>query len=170
MNKFKQILTALTFLFLTIFATSVAQANTEKHQFQVSADLGMITGSDGLDTSFDFALEPEFFILDKLSVSFRFDATAGELDSVQLGGRVRYYFDIPNHDRWNVYVGAGAGIVINTNDGGSNFGDIALPVVGIQYDLTDNIKLGSDFSFDILFGNDSAIAARIMPIQFRWAF
>ncbi len=170
MFKIKQLLTSLTLLFLLVFSFSAAQASTEKHQFQISADLGMITGSNGLDTSFDFAIEPEFFIMDKLSVSFRFDVTTGEFDSVHLGGRVRYYFDIPDHEKWSVYVGAGAGFIINTNSGGDNFGDIALPVVGFQYDLTDHIKIGSDFSFDILFGDDTAIAARIMPIQFRWAF
>ncbi|MBF0493409.1 MAG: outer membrane beta-barrel protein [Deltaproteobacteria bacterium] len=170
MNKIKQLITSSTFLITLLLALGSAQASTENHQLQISTDLGMISGSEGLGTSFDFAIEPEFFVMDKLSLSFRFDVTAGDLDSIYLGGRVRYYFDIPNHEKWNVYVGVGGGVVMSTNSGGNNFGDIAIPVVGIQYDLTDHIKLGSDFSFDILLGDNTAIAARIMPIQFRWAF
>lgn len=169
-NKFKQLLTILSISSCIILASPKLQASTESRQLQVSADLGMMAGSDNVDTSFDFALEPEFFIFDKLSASFRFDVTAGDLDSVHLGSRIRYYFDVPDHDKWSVYVGAGAGFIINLDNGGHHYGDIALPVVGFQYDLTDNIKIGSDFSFDILIGDDSAIAARIMPIQFRWAF
>ena len=164
----RQLRFSLVSLFI-LFLSSSLYANTQKHTLQVSGDLGMFVASDGLDASFDFAIEPEFFIIDNLSASFRFDVTAGDLDSVTLAGRVRYYLDIPNHEKWSVYFGAGVGVLINLD--GPNFADHSLPVVGFQYDFSDHIKIGSDFSFDILLNGDStAIGARIMPVQFRWAF
>lgn len=148
---------------------ATAQASTERHQFQLGMGPGVFVGTNHLDASFDFDVEPEYFVTDNISASFRFDITAGGLDSVHLGGRFRYYFDLKNHPRWNIYVGAGAGGIIGFNGGG--FGDFAIPVFGFQYDLTDHIKIGSDVSFDIVFNGDrAAFATRLMPIQFKWAF
>lgn len=157
---------------LTLFIPLSSQANTEKGQFQLGAGLGLFVGSDNLDAAFDIDIEPEYFITEHVSLSGRFDGTVGGTDSVGFGARFRYYFDIPNHERWNVFVGAGAGFVIAFNPGNdSTYGDIAIPVFGFQYDITKHIKLGSDVSFNILFnGNDAAFATRLMPLQFKWAF
>lgn len=159
----------LSFFSLAFFISSQAQASTESHQFQLTVGPGIFVGSKGLDPSFDFNVEPEYFFTNHMSASFRFDITAGGIDSVHLGGRFRYYFDLPNHSRWNLYVGAGAGGIINLDGGG--YGDFAIPVFGYQYDLTKHIKFGSDISFDIIFNkHEAAFATRLMPIQFKWAF
>ncbi len=158
-------------LCLSVYANTSGTANaaTEKHQFQLDMGPGVFVGTDHLDASFDFNLETEYFITQHISASFRFDVTAGGLDAAHLSARFRYYFDIPNHTKWNIYLGAGAGGIIGFHGGG--LGDFALPVFGFQYDLTDHIKIGSDVSFDIVFNdNNAAFAARLMPLQFKWAF
>lgn len=156
-------------LTISMLTTPLANAGTEKHQFQLDMGPGVFVGTDHLDASFDFNIEPEYFITEHVSASFRFDITAGGLDAAHLSARVRYYFDLPHHNKWNIYLGAGAGGIIGFNGGG--YGDFALPVFGFQYDLTDHIKIGSDVSFDIIFnGDNAAFAARLMPIQFKWAF
>jgi len=165
------------FFFIALFVSStlfpsLSQADTHKHQFQLGAGVGLFVGSDNLDAAFDIDLEPEYFITEHISLSGRFDGTVGGTDSVHFGARFRYYFDIPNHERWNLYAGAGAGFMIAFNPGNdSTFGDFAIPVFGFQYDLTKHIKLGSDVSFDIIFdSHNAAFATRLMAIQFKWAF
>lgn len=170
-KSFKQLSKFIFFSFfaLTFFISSHVKASTESHQFQLTVGPGIFVGSKGLDPSFDFNVEPEYFFTNHMSASFRFDVTAGGINSVHLGGRFRYYFDLPNHSRWNLYVGAGIGGIINLDGGG--YGDFAIPVFGYQYDLTKHIKFGSDISFDIVFNkHEAAFAARLMPIQFKWAF
>jgi hypothetical protein len=159
-------------LVLSMITGRFAQASTEKHQFQLGTGVGVFVGTDGLDASFDIDIEPEYFLTQHVSISGRFDGTVGGVDSVHFSGRFRYYFNFPNHNRFSIYVGAGAGFIVAFNGPGTTgFGDFAIPVFGFQYDLTKHIKLGSDISFDIVFNGDGAeFATRLMPIQFRWAF
>lgn len=169
LHKYIRFFSALFVISLTLLSLSPAFASTQKHSLQLGSGVGLFVGSEGFDASFDFDLEPEFFVTDHASLSFRFDLTVGGFDSAHLGSRFRYYFDIPNHERFSLYIGAGGGVIVNFH--GSNFGDIAVPVFGFQYDLTDHIRLGSDVSFDIVFnGSNAAFATRLMPIQFKWAF
>ncbi|MFO1520138.1 MAG: hypothetical protein U1F57_10825 [bacterium] len=157
-------------LCFTFLASSPSQASTSRHQFQLGTGFGVFVGTKGLDPSFDIDLEPEYFLTDHISLSFRFDGTVGGVDSVHFGGRFRYYLTFAQHPRFSIYFGAGAGGGV-VFDGGGGFGDIAIPVFGFQYDLTKHIKLGSDVSFDIVFNsNDVAFATRLMPVQFKWAF
>ncbi len=165
-------LQGLVFVFaLTLFSFffSSAQASTSRHQFQLGTGVGVLFGSGALDPSFDFDLEPEFFLTDHMSVSFRFDATVGGLDSVFFGGRFRYYLTFVDHSKWSVYFGAGAGGMIRFD--GDDLGDIAIPALGFQYDLTDHVKIGSDVSLDLIFGGDDFdVGMRLMPLQLKWAF
>ncbi len=167
--KLSSLIIILSFFIVGFSTFSDAQASTESHQFQLTVGPGIFVGSKEIDPSFDFNVEPEYFFTKNMSASFRFDVTAGGIDSIHLGGRFRYYFDLPNHSRWNLYIGAGAGGIINFDGGG--YGDFAIPVFGYQYDLTKHIKFGSEISFDIVFNKqEAAFATRLMPIQFKWAF
>lgn len=167
-QNLKKALFIVSFVLLGVHAMP-AKAATNARQFQLSGGFGVFVGTEGLDAAFDFSLEPEFFFTEHATLSFRFDLTAGGTDSAQLGARFRYYFDIPNHSRVNLYVGAGIGFVINFD--GADFGDAALPVFGWQYDLTEHLKIGSDVSFDILFnGDDVAFGVRLMPAVLKYAF
>ncbi|MBL7685179.1 MAG: outer membrane beta-barrel protein [Deltaproteobacteria bacterium] len=167
----KRILLSLLFVALSLFSIETAQAATKKHQFQLGTGLGLFAGNKGIGTSFDFDLEPEFFITDHISASLRLDFTVGRADTIHVGARGRYYLTFANHQKWSVYFGMGFGGIFNLNSGGGNYGDLALPVVGFQYDFNDHIKLGSDVSLDIVFGQgDVGIATRLMPVQFKWAF
>jgi len=168
-GKFKTFfIAAAMFVCVGAFA-SRADAATQARQFQLNGGFGLFVATDGLGPSFDFSLEPEFFFTEHATLSFRFDLTVGDVDSAHLGGRFRWYFDIPGHDKVNLYVGAGIGGVINFN--GSNFGDAQLPVFGWQYDLTPHFKLGSEISFDILFnGNFVGFGTRLMPVVLKYAF
>jgi len=154
---------------LMLASSSPARASTQDGQFQLGTGVGVFVGSDGLDASFDFDIEPEYFVTQHVSISGRFDITAGGVDSVHFGARARYYLTFANHSKWSIYFGGGAGVIIDFD--GNAAGDIAVPVFGFQYDLTDHIKLGSDVSFDIVFdGDDAAFATRLMPVQFKWVF
>jgi outer membrane protein with beta-barrel domain len=164
---------ALSVLFLFVAANLAlsrpTQAATSKGQFQLGTGVGVFAGTKGLDASFDFDVEPEYFVTEHVSISGRFDITAGGTDSVHFGARARYYFTLNNHTKWSIYVGGGAGAIIDFD--GNVAGDIAIPVFGFQYDLAKHVKLGSDVSFDIVFdGDEAAFATRLMPVQFRWAF
>jgi hypothetical protein len=135
----------------------------------LNGGVGVFVGTEGLGASFDFSLEPEYFFTEHNSLAFRFDITVGDTDAIHLSGRWRYYFELGN-PRINIFVGAGMGGAINIDDGG-NFGDVALPVFGWQYDLGDHLKIGSDVSFDIVFDDDDvAFASRLMPLVLKWAF
>src|SRR5437868_5430445 len=152
-KKLKQFTFSLFFASLLCFGTaSTAHASTTARQFQLNGGLGVFAGTDGVDANFDFSLEPEFFFTEHNALSFRFDITAGHITTFQLGGRWRYYFDIPKHEKVNLYVGLGIGGVINVD--GANFGDAAIPVFGWQYDLGQHFKIGSDVSFDITFNSN----------------
>lgn len=146
-----------------------AQAETRARQFQLQGGFGVFVGTDGLDAAFDISLEPEFFFSEHASLSLRLDGGIGGVDTFHIGPRFRYYFDIPSAPKFNIFVGAGIGYVANFD--GADFGDVALPVFGFQYDLTEHFKIGSDFSFDIVFnGNDVGFAARLLPLVLKWAF
>jgi hypothetical protein len=148
---------------------NAAWANTESHQFQFNGGLGVFVGTEGIDASFDISLEPEYFITEHNSISFRMDFTVGGFDAFHASGRWRYYFDIPKHERINIFVGLGMGGGVGFHGGG--FGDAAIPVFGWQYDLTPHLKIGSDVSFDIIFtSNNAAFAARLMPAVIKYAF
>jgi hypothetical protein len=169
-RKFQKSAMLLAFagLLLTLCSTRV-HASTESRQFQLNGGFGVFTGSEGLGAAFDWSLEPEFFFTKHNSLSFRFDLTVGGTDSAHLGARYRYYFDIPSAPKFNIFVGLGFGGIIGFHGGG--LGDAAIPVFGFQYDLMKHFKLGSDFSFDIVFnGNNAAFAARLMPLVLKWAF
>jgi hypothetical protein len=158
----------LAAFFFGMFSSTV-HANTDARQLQLNGGLGVFVGTEGLDASFDFSIEPEYFITEHNSVSFRFDVTVGSLDSVQFSARYRYYFDIPRHPKINIFVGAGFGG--GTSFGGRGFGDFAIPVFGWQYDVTHHFKVGSDVSFDIFFtSNNAAFATRLMPVVLKYAF
>jgi len=149
------------------FFCSPVKASTQARQFQLNGGVGVLVGTEGLGASFDFSLEPEFFFTEHNTLSFRFDITAGKLDSAHLGARWRYYFNITQ--RIDIFVGLGIGGIINFNGGG--FGDAALPVFGWQYDLGEHLKIGSDMSFDLIWNNNNvAFAARLMPAVLKWAF
>lgn len=166
-KKFFQWVFAVIFLGLGLPGT--LHADTRARQFQLQGGFGLFTGTDGLGVSFDMSLEPEFFFTEHTSLSLRLDGTVADVDSFGVGSRFRYYFDIPSAPRFNIFVGAGIGFVAQF--GGPDFGDAALPVFGFQYDLTDHFKIGSDFSFDILFnGNNTAFATRLLPVVLKWAF
>jgi hypothetical protein len=167
--SWRKTLFSLSALWILAAAPATVRAATEARQFQLSGGFGVFVGTGGLDAAFDFSLEPEYFFTEHVSLSFRFDITAGGTDSAQLGARFRYYFDIPKHSRINIYIGAGMGFVINFN--GADFGDAAIPVFGWQYDLTEHLKIGSDISFDILFNGDNAeFGTRLMPAVLKYAF
>jgi len=145
----------------------VARADTSARQIVLNFPLGVAVGSEGLGASFDIGLEPEFFFTKHTSLSFRFEGTVGDTDTIHVGTRFRYYFNVAS--RVDVYVGAGIGFVANFD--GADFGDAALPVFGWQYDLTHHLKIGSDISFDIVFnGNNVAFLSRLMPVVLKWAF
>ncbi len=145
-----------------------SQASTQARQFQLNGGAGLFLGTDGLGTSFDVSLEPEFFFTEHNTLSVRMDFTVGETDSFHIGGRWRYYFDLPS-PKVNLYVGLGIGGLINFH--GSNFGEAALPVFGWQYDIGEHFKVGSEVSLNILFnGSNMAFASRLMPIVVKWAF
>lgn len=162
----------LVFIFslsLVSINEELAHAKTEKGQFQIGTGFGLFVGSRDLDPSFDFDVEPEYFFTNNMSVAGRFDGVVGGTDGVHFSGRFRYYFNFTNHERFNVYAGAGMGFMVNFNR--ANYGDIALPVGGFQYDLTHHIKLGSEVSFNLVFNGDGVgFATRLMPVQFKWAF
>lgn len=161
----KKIVFLFFFMFLLI---PPAWADTREGQFQLNGGLGVFVGTEGLGASFDFSLEPEFFLTEHNAIALRMDFTAGKLDSFHIGGRWRYYFDLPN-DRVNLYVGLGMGGIVNFHGGG--FGDAAIPVFGWQYDLSPRFKIGSDVSFDMVFnGNNVAFASRLMPVVFKGTF
>jgi len=170
LNKTRRLAFSLalaTVLFLGLSSSS--HASTQGRQFQLDGGFGVFVGTDGVDANFDFSLEPEYFFTEHTSLAFRLDLTAGHITTMQLGGRFRYYFDIPNHDKVNLYIGAGIGGVINFD--GGDFGDAALPVFGWQYDLGQHFKIGSDVSFDITFNSHNVgFAARLMPVVLKWAF
>ncbi len=167
----KTLLLFIVVLFSITFFSLSSHASTQKGQFQLGTGIGIFVGSDRFDPAFDIDLEPEYFVTDHISLSGRFDGTVGGTDSVGFGARFRYYFDFPNHERFNLFVGAGVGFLVAFDHNTSAFGDFALPVFGFQFDLTKHVKLGSDVSFNILFNGDkAAFATRLMPIQFKWAF
>jgi len=169
--KLKPILLSIAFLLLLSTLSKPSLAATQQGQFQLGTGIGLFVGSDRFDPAFDIDVEPEYFFTDHISLSGRFDATVGGTDSVGFGARFRYYFNFPNHSRFSLFVGAGAGFLVALDHNSSAFGDIALPVFGFQYDLTKHVKLGSDISFNILFNGDkAAFATRLIPIQFKWAF
>ncbi|GEM_PF-3429876 len=155
-----------------IFIAKPSYADTQKHQFQLGTGVGVFVGTDNLDASFDIDVEPEFFLTKHLSLSGRFDGMIGGTDGVHFGSRLRYYFNIPNHSRFSIYVGGGAGFMLAFDNNDTHaFGDFAVPVFGFQYDLSEHVKIGSDISFDIIFnGDDAAFATRIQVVQFKWAF
>lgn len=160
-----------TVIFLQFLAARPLQAETQKGQFQLGTGFGVFVGSEGLGPSFDIDLEPEYFVTKHFSLSGRFDGTVGGTDSVHFGMRFLYYFNFPQHNRFDVYVGGGAGAIVAFDGGTSGLGDFALPVFGFQYELSKHVRLGSDFSFDVVFnGNTAAFATRIMPLQFKWVF
>ncbi len=150
-----------------VMSSSIVHADTDARQLQLNGGVGVFVGTEGLDASFDFSIEPEYFITEHNSVAFRFDVTAGGFDSVHFAGRYRYYFDITN--KINIFVGAGFGGGSSFN--GNGFGDFAIPVFGWQYDVTKHFKVGSDVSFDIIFDGDAtAFATRLMPVVVKYAF
>jgi len=169
-KKFKKIAFSILFAsLLCLGAVSSARASTTARQFQLDGGLGVFVGNKGVDANFDFSLEPEYFFTEHNTLSFRFDITAGHITTFQLGGRWRYYFDIPKHEKVNLYVGLGIGGVINVD--GANFVDAALPVFGWQYDLGQHLKIGSDVSLDITFNSHNVgFASRLMPVVLKWAF
>jgi hypothetical protein len=170
LKKVNRFLAFFIFILLfNFFHSPVVEANTNAHQFQLNGGFGVLAGSNGLGASFDFGVEPEYFITEHNSLAFRFDLTAGGLDSADFALRYRYYFDIPSAPRFNIFLGLGFGGIVNFNGGG--LGDAAIPVFGFQYDLMKHFKIGSDFSFDIVFNsNNTAFAARLMPVVLKWAF
>jgi len=158
----------LAALIFVSFSTTT-HASTQARQFVFNGGLGVFVGTEGLDASFDISLEPEYFFTEHTSLSFRFDITAGGTDSVHFGTRFRYYFDIPHHERINIFVGAGIGGGVTFD--GAGFGDVAIPVFGWQYDITKHFKIGSDVSFDLVFNSDNlAFATRLMPVVLKYAF
>ncbi len=167
-RSFFHSLLVLALVLLSSSFLSTAKAETSAHQFQVGGGLGVLFGTGPIDPSFDFAIEPEYFINRNLSASFRLDFTAGGLNSMGLGGRVRYYLTFTNHPAWSLSLGAGAGGVINFD--GGDFGTITLPSVGIQYDFNEHIKFGSEIASEIFFGSRSAYGVRFMPAQIKWVF
>lgn len=154
--------------FVLLIMSQPALASTNSHQFVFNGSIGVFVGTDGLGASFDFGLEPEYFITEHNSISLRMDFTVADFDAFHIQGRWRYYFDLPN-DKINIFVGLGLGGGVGFDGGG--FGDVAIPVFGWQYDLGEHLKVGSDVSFDIIFtGNNAAFAARLMPAVLKWAF
>ena len=176
MSSFRNFLRWVSLFFLVmLFSLSEAKADTTARQFQLSGGLGVfLVGGDvanGKDAgaSFDLAVEPEFFFSEHTSLAFRFDLNIGNPDSANFEGRFRYYFDFANHPRINLYVGAGIGGLVNFD--GPNFGALVLPLVGWQYDLTEQFKIGSDLSPNILFnGDDVSFGVRLLPVVVKWAF
>jgi hypothetical protein len=164
--KFYKLLPIVALLFI-LQPVAASAGTTEARQIQLNGGLGVFVGTEGLGASFDFSLEPEFFITTHNSVSLRMDITAGDTDSFHVGSRWRYYFDITKNI--DVFAGLGLGFVVNFN--GGDFGDAALPVFGWQYAFGEHFKVGSDVSFNIIFnGNNAAFAARLMPAVVKWTF
>ncbi|HCU25620.1 MAG TPA: hypothetical protein DF383_11445 [Deltaproteobacteria bacterium] len=163
---------------LLLSGVSLSHADTQARQFVLNTGFGLFinygdfAGTEGLNGAFDIALEPEYFFSEHTSLSFRFDATVGGIDSIHFGASFRYYFDIPNHPRNNLYLGAGfGGGVVFVDGDDTGFGDFAIPVFGWQYDIGEHFKIGSEISFNILFnGHDAAFATRLMPLVLKWAF
>lgn len=162
--------TTKKFLFAVLLlaaSMTAAHAETRARQFVLNGGVGVFVGTDGLDASFDVGIEPEYFFTEHTSLSFRFDITAGGVDSVHFGARFRYYFNIT--PKVDIFVGAGAGG--GSDFDGNGFGDIAIPVFGWQYGIGEHFKLGSDVSFDIIFdGDNAAFATRLLPIVLKYAF
>lgn len=176
MNALRKFLFTFSSLLLTMtLMASVAKADTSARQFQLSGGLGVffvggdVANGKGVGTSFDLSVEPEFFFSEHTSLAFRFDLDIGNPDSANFEGRFRYYFDFDSHPRFNLYVGAGIGGLINFD--GPNFGALVLPLVGWQYDVTEQFKIGSDLSPNILFnGDDMSFGLRLQPVVVKWAF
>lgn len=168
-KTFKLFIYAL-FIALTLSALSLpAFADTTARQFQLNLGGGLFWGNNGLGISGNISLEPEFFFTEHTSLALRLDHSIGQTDALHLGGRFRYYFDLPDHEKWNLYLGAGIGGMINYS--GGDGAELEMIVVGAQYDVGEHFKLGSDVAMDLIFNSSrTRFATKIMPIVVKWAF
>lgn len=170
----KIILLAVLLLFAAgLFAPAHAW-NDRKGHFRLGGFFpGLYVGSKYVDAMMSIGLEGEYFFLDDLAATFRFqEATDFSFglpphSILSFTAGAMYVFDIGNSGQWAAYLQAGLGGGLIGDSAG--FVDIALPGGGFWYEWYKDWFVGMDASLHILARNPTAVGFNITP-SIRYQF
>ncbi len=100
---------------------------------------------------FDIDLSGEYFLNDTYSIGADFDIFVRGRTAYNFLGFGRYHFELSDFEKFEPYVGAGVGGLVNS--AGRGWFDLMLPELGFLYELSPHLLVGPNTSFHILAGS-----------------
>lgn len=138
----------LALMLLLLPVTVMGQ--TKNGQWQVSAGPGMTWNPP---VQFDLDINGEYYLKDSYSIGGDFDIFIRGTASFGGLGFGRYHFHLRKYPKFDSYVGAGAGALIDTKQHG--WFDLMLPELGFFYELTPHLYVGPNVGFHVLLGSSN---------------
>lgn len=139
-----------TLLMLLLLLPVAAMGQTKNGQWQVSAGPGMTWNPP---VQFDLDISGEYYLEDAYSIGGDFDIFIRGTASFGGLGFGRYHFQLLQYPKFDSYVGAGAGALIDTQQHG--WFDLMLPELGFFYELTPRLYVGPNVGFHVLLGSSN---------------
>lgn len=146
-----------------------------KNQWSVGGGIGFTSGVNtaGGPTQFLFTVDALYSLTNNISIGPSFQlGPAGNSSTVALSLDGRFYTPMGKGDgfigRLAPYVGVGMGFRSNTGITGDS-GFLFPILVGVEYDLSDNLSLTTDMRLNIVSGNDNFYYTwQVLGARFRF--